>query len=200
MISQNQIFRLIEAEEFRQLIQRVLSNGRCRSPLVLRVLSQPDVAASAAIGLALQRLGELTYRPSQLAASLSRRLLGMQQSNGLFGSAEDPSTESLLVATATALRGLITWTAQVQASGSEVDHPTSLAIDRGLNALAEVYSDASTDVNHDAVAWAIVLWQLGDMAEFRHIVPIKDLLEMLDDSAADLVEDELCRYAHAMAA
>jgi len=199
MISQNQIVRLIEAEEFRQLIQRVLSNGRCRSPMVLHVLSQPEAAATAAIGLALQRLGELTYRPTELANELARRLIGMQKIDGLFGPDASSSREAMLVATSTALRGLMTWRSQIEACGGEIDEPISHAIDQGLSALADVYSDAP-DVNEDAVAWAVVLWQLGDVAEFRRLVPVKDLLSMLDEAAADLVEDELCRYAHAVAA
>ena len=60
MISQNQIERMIEAREYRQLVVRILGNGRCRSRLAEQLLKRSDVAQAAALGLALQRLGELT--------------------------------------------------------------------------------------------------------------------------------------------
>lgn len=199
MISQNQILRLVEAHEYRQLVDRILTNGRCRSQLARGMLNRPEAVPASALGLALQRLAELTYRPSELAEILARRLATLQRPDGLFGHGISPSNETLLAATATAVRGLMTTASHGPNASLEFCGPISIAIDRGLAALAQRYGDGQ-HVGVDAVGWAIVLWQLGDVPEFRRLVPVDDLLAMLDESETDVVEDELCRYAHAMAA
>src|SRR5207253_1715866 len=147
---------------------------------------------------------EITYRPSPLGHSLAGRLLAMQGRDGFFtnlhdGDGEQTTTESRLAATATVLRGLFTWTAQLHANGLPADASIVSAIDAGLNAIAQLFA-GTKDMNTDAVGWAIVLWQLGDVEAFRARVNVAQLLSMLNDVATDIVEDELCRYAHAMAA
>ena len=199
MISQNQIVRLAEAQEHLQLLNRVLSNGRCRSGAVRRVLCRPGIVAPASLGLALQRLSEITYRPTTEADRLSRQLIACQRSDGFFGSHEHATTEEVLAATAAAVRGLMTTAAQRRAAGMEVNRSISESIERGLRALAHQYSQG-VEPQTEAVGWALVLWHLGDVAEFRRDICVSDLLAMLDESAADLLEDELARYAHAMAA
>lgn len=72
-------------------------------------------------------------------------------------------------------------------------------IRRGLEALSGLARQGGS-AKGDGVAWAIVLWQLGDLAEFRRALNVDQLLHGLGESDADLVEDELCRYARAMAA
>ncbi len=208
MISQHQIARLIEAHEYRQLIERILSNGRCRSAMAKRMLTKSDAAPAASLGLSLQRLSEITYSPTELAGSLTRRLLSLQRDDGFF--AEGNQTEaSTLAATAVALRGLITFNAQQQWTHSvnrlslnpttDVLTAITAAINLGLAALANEY-EKSHAPDTLAAGWAIALWQLGDVADFRRLISINDLLTALDESATDLVEDELSRYAHAMAA
>src|SRR4051812_35090518 len=120
MISQNQIVRLIQAEEFRQLIDRILANGRCNSAIAKRVLRQVEVAAPAALGLAIQRLSELTYGASRFAEVLASRLALMQGTDGMFGGGAQAPPESRLAATAAALRGLITFASQPLSAGANV--------------------------------------------------------------------------------
>ena len=199
MISQNQIARLVELEEYPQLVNRILANGRCRSSLARRVLSQPECAAPAATGLALQRAVELTYAPAALSAKLARKLVVMQRRDGFFGYGRETPRGLLLAATGTALGGLLSWSAQNRCCGAMVDPSVTSAIEFGLAALATCYSSGGI-TDDDAVGWAIVLWQLGGHAEFRCVVPVRELSELLEEVTSDLVGDDLSRYARVMAA
>jgi len=198
MISQNQIARLLECQEHRHLVDRVLSNGRCRSNAARRALSREGALASAALGLGLQRLVELTYRPSAIADRVCAQLIAMQRPDGLFTNS-NIQHESLLSASAVAVRALTMWIDLQRHAGRGVTAGASDAVSRGIAALAGRFL-GGIDAHADAVGWAVVLWQLGDVPAFRRAVPTDRLLERLDESAADLLEDELSRYAHAMAA
>ena len=198
MISQNQIVRLLDGKEYRHLVERILSNGRCRSSAARSALTSQTAAEPAALGLGLQRLLELTYRPSPAADRICDRLIHMQQPDGLFTDSETRH-ESLLAASAVALRALVMWIDLQRHAGRGVAVGASDAVSRGITALAERFS-GGIDAHTDAVGWAIVLWQLGDVPAFRRAIPIDQLLEQLDESGTDLLEDELSRFAHAMAA
>lgn len=199
MISQPQIVRLIEAQEYRHLIDRILANGRCRSAAARRVLMRPECAAVAALGLALQRLCEITYRPTPAAQMLAQQLIALQRDDGTFGDPLEISAESSLAATAVALRGLIAHASQIELTGAAAPESITTSIEDGVNALASQYHSMNDHGVH-AVDWAIVLWQLGETPHLRDHVPVDHLLTMLDETATDLIEDDLCRYAHAMAA
>ena len=69
----------------------------------------------------------------------------------------------------------------------------------GLAALADMYTNRFSP-KADGAGWAIVLWQLGDVEAFRKHLHVDELLANLSESALDSIEDELSRYAHAMAA
>lgn len=198
MLSETQIVRLLEAEDYRHLVERILCNGRCRSVVARRTLTRPQTARLAALGLGLQRLCELAYRARKCADGLADRLLAAQRLDGLFAD-EGASIESKLAVSGAALRGLIMWIDLNRMSGRSVDRAASDAIARGFAALAERFG-GGIDVHTDAVGWAIVLWQLGDVPTFRRALPVEDLLALLDESQADLMEDELSRFAQAMAA
>lgn len=106
MLSQFRVARLASAEEFDRLLNEVLMNGR-PLPLSARLrLSAPGCLAASALGLALARLSELTWRPEPPAAELAERLLERQSSLGDFGS---------IPATACALAGLAALHAQIAA-------------------------------------------------------------------------------------
>lgn len=203
MISERQIARLVEFQEYRQLVDRILSNGRCRSRAAQRILNHPEAAAPAALGLALQRISEITYGPTEAACALSRSLIAMQRRDGLFTVAQHPSLDCLLASTAAALRGLISFVEQHRSTALMIHSPMVQAMDEcialGMAALACLFRSGE-NVNTNAAGWAIVLWQLGDDARFRAAVPAAELLAMLENSSDEVVEDELCRYAHAMAA
>jgi len=132
MLSIRQIEKLIEAASHRRLVQRILANGRCQEPAIIDRLVEPGAAAPAALGLALQRLLELSWGPTAALAGTVRRLLSCQDSQGMFRTpivalvaavaeagemapaqgntlrSADPSSPAL-AATAVALRGLAQW-------------------------------------------------------------------------------------------
>lgn len=201
MISQHQIVRLLETKEFRQLIERILANGRCRSVLARRVLARPEAAEVAALGLAIQRLCEITYRPAPQTAALVSRLLQHQRPDGTFATAPTGDENAILASTSVAIRALIAHRSQAAAFGTPAAAPVDHAIARGVNMLATA---AMQRLDHEHIdspaAWAIILWQLGDVDQFRNRVSTESLLELLDQAGAEIIEDELTRYAHAMAA
>src|SRR5690606_19629896 len=175
MLSQRQIMRLVDAEEYKVLVERILANGRCPSGMTRQLLTRPEVAAPAGIGLTLQRLTELTYGPSPVANHLARRLLAMQRRDGLFGYGSEPTNELLLAATAAALRGMLAWVEQHRAMHQAVPVWVENTINLGLDALAAKFNEKPNMIA-DAVGWAIVLWQLGDQEAFRSRVPVAELL------------------------
>jgi hypothetical protein len=87
MISLPRIARLAEAREFDRLLDEVVRNGR-PLPLAIRLrLSDPEALPAAAVGFALQRVVQLTYKPTPLSAMLARMLVEMQHEDGSFGPA-----------------------------------------------------------------------------------------------------------------
>ena len=201
MISQHLIVRLIEAREYRQLIDRILANGRCRSPLAKRTLMRPEAAEVAAIGLAIQRICEITYRPAPQAAALVERLLQLQREDGKFNAATGADHEVILAATAVAIRALISYQDQGSALGLSGDSRVHHANARGVAALERAAASCLNKRMLDAPAcWAIILWQLGDVAEFRQNICVEAILDLLNACGAEIIEEELARYAHAMAA
>lgn len=204
MISQHQIVRLIESREVAaatQLIERILANGRCRSALARRMLARPGAVEPAALGLAIQRICEMTYRPAPNSALLVSRLLELQSPNGTFGSASLGDNDAFLAASAVAIRALVAYRSQCAAFQTQSNARVNFAIAQGIDALAHHAADCLRDqIILAPVAWAIVLWQLGDVVEFRARVRTDAMLDLLDQTGAELIEDELARYAHAMAA
>jgi hypothetical protein len=106
MLSPFRVARLVAAEEFDRLLNEVLMNTR-PVPLAVRVrLSEQGALAPAALGLALKRLTELTWRPEPPAAELAERLLALQSKDGALGT---------LAVTACAVAGLQSLVTQIQA-------------------------------------------------------------------------------------
>jgi hypothetical protein len=70
------------------------------------LLMHPHAVAPAALGLALQRLDELSYGPNPLTEHVVHLLLAMQADSGQFGG---PDPAASLAATAVACRGLLRW-------------------------------------------------------------------------------------------
>lgn len=199
MISMNQIARMIDHECHAQLIDRILSNGRCRSALVRQVLMESDALPTAALGLALQRISEMTYRPEPLSDSIAQHLLTLQRADGLFAGTADANLNISLAATAVAVRGLITHQSQRGMAGFATVSPINTAVDRALDALAFHLSQNDGKTLNTTVQ-AIILWQLGDVESFRARICIEDVVSQLDEAGAELLHDDLCRFAHAMAA
>ena len=198
MISRRQIERMACAESYRRLAERILANGRCHSRAARERLCGPDAAAPAALGLALQRLAELTYGQEPLGDALARRLRGMQQSDGLFGETAVPS----VAGSAAAMKGLMVWGDREAELGRAADAETAEALRRGLRAIcAEIDAPLSRVDEQDL---AVILWQLGDRAAFREAAPVDRLVQRIGNALASHSdeddEDDLSRYAHATAA
>lgn len=101
MLSIPQIRHLVETRSYERLVDRVLTSGRSGNLSVRLRLGSPEAQAPAALGLALQRVVELTYGPTPLAADIAARLIHLQGRDGLFGGEgpersplEAPSTDS----------------------------------------------------------------------------------------------------------
>lgn len=86
MLSPFRVARLIQSEEFDRLLNEVLMNGRPVSLAVRLRLSDPRSLAPCAMGMALRRLTELTWKPEPPAFELAHRLIGLQGADGSFGS------------------------------------------------------------------------------------------------------------------
>lgn len=85
MLSHFRVAKLASAEEFDRLLNEVLMNGQT-IPLAARLrLSEPGALASSALGLALKRLTEITWKPEPPAEGLADRLLQEQHPDGRFG-------------------------------------------------------------------------------------------------------------------
>lgn len=217
MISISQIQRMVDHGNHRQLIRRVLSNGRCMSPAIREhLLGQPggpDVPTIAA-GIALQRCCELTYLPTDLATDLAGRLTATQMPDGRFGIAD----ETALAATAIALRGLIEYRDQLDSIscvggapqghghvpgqvGTQVEHRRTLdaAIEQAMDAVSELVQSALETSDHVTGVF-IALWQLGHLAWFRARVGIDSVLARLRDGHAHDLDGQLVDYVYAQAA
>lgn len=198
MLSLVQIQRLVAARDCRLLVDRVLSNGRLDSQAVRACLTSPQAVVTAALGLALQRACELTYGPTAIAADLAWRLLDQRRGDGLFGTGPTPS----IAASAVAIRGLLAFLDQSRAAarnGRQAPDAIADAVNSAIAALAELQRDDGL-LGRDTTETAIVVWQLGDRAEFRAALRLPDLLSSSLDIDDNHEEDALRRLAHAVAA
>ena len=195
MISPNQIERMVAANAYGRLVGRILANGRCRSVEARTHLAQPPSAPAAALGLAVQRLCELTYGPSEMTARLVKRLLLLQQPDGRFGETASPTA----AATAVALRGLLAWRDQLEQAHHVLSPALAAAIERGLVALSATLGDDSKSQT-DRLDVEIILWQLGRCEAFRQALPAAAISTALGGSPAGGQRDDLARFATAAAA
>ena len=198
MLSPSQIGRFIANEDYRRLVDRLMSNGRCHSRRARTLLNVSESLETAAIGLGLQRICELAYWPVPDGADLAHRLLRLQRRDGLFGPHSVSNAGQLIGASAVALRGLIEWSAAFDhREGERLLLERSIV--RGLRALASVWSGA-TPGGASLVPWAIVLWQLGDSSEALATIPMESIRKAVAAADQDLLHDDLTRLALTMAA
>ncbi|HBS29326.1 MAG TPA: hypothetical protein DEB06_07715 [Phycisphaerales bacterium] len=185
MINMPRLVRLACDGHFDAMLGEVVRNGR-PLPLSVRLrLSQPDSLAPAALGLALQRVLELTYRPTDTSVSLLRELLARALPDGSFGSVS---------ATAIALAALLGFEHQVNSLPGARTGDGSRYIDPALRAtLQRAIADAlgrlgaqwalgeRTDGHAallgDDIDTAVVLWQLAFCPAFGRVVPLGALFE-----------------------
>lgn len=134
MLSPFRVARLVASEEFDRLLNEVLMNAR-PVPLAARVrLSEQGALAASALGLALKRLTQLTWRPEPPAAELARQLIDRQSPDGAIGT---PAS------TACAVAGLLALQEQVRSMPGVPGESQGL---RGPGAGAGAGVAADTDV------------------------------------------------------
>lgn len=183
MISLPRVSRLADESAFDTLLDDIIRNGR-PLPLSVRMrLSEPDTLPSAAMGLALQRVLELTYRPTPVSTTLLRGLLMCTREDGSFGS---------ISATAVALAALSAFIAQLEAlpggcrggSGRYIDADLEAALRnsaaRATAHLGERWRAAQRvrggrALLGDEIDTAIALWQLALCPAFGRAVPVETL-------------------------
>ncbi len=165
MISLTHIERLLRAESYARLVERVLANGRRVNRAVAKHLRVSDAVAAAACGLALQRCCELTYAPTPLAERLAMQLLEMQRNDGHFSRS--------VAASAVALRGLLDFLQHHRDIGETVSAHLSAGIAEGLTAFRRTQSVVGA-LRDNAVESTIVMWQLGDNDAFNAVCPALD--------------------------
>ena len=127
---------------------------------------------AAALGIALQRVCELTYGWTPVGAQISERLLELQRIDGLFGGRSGGRTAGA-GASAVAVKGLMAWRDHVsEATGEDVgqhgpadrgqspatEASTRARLNRAIDAALHAISDAQVD---PTVESEIIRWQLG---------------------------------------
>lgn len=197
MISLPRIARFADAQDFDRLLDEITRNGRPISLPVRLRLSEPAGIASAALGLALQRCIELTYRPMPISTGLASRLLDEMREDGSFGT---------VAGTAIAVAGLLAFRDQAwanarlrRAAGGQDDctlermetmlHQIDLGIAAAWHWLrqrqeqsAALRFDGPSGLIGDELDSAIVLWQLGLEPRFARAVRFADLLDAVEDA------------------
>lgn len=201
MISLSQVERLRATGQWAQLVRRLMRNGRASSGRAVDHLTRVDGVRPAALGLALQRVVELTYGPTAQAAALAEDLLALQDEGGLFRSFEPgvASNATPWAATAVALRGLLDHGRQLKEAKEPIPARLHRAVRRGLAALAQGQG-AGGLIGDDVTVSAVALWQLGDHEAFRARVDHRRLLEIVSILEAGPAADDLLRLARAAAA
>ena len=115
MLTKQSILRLVEQQSFPLLVRRVLDNGRSTDVRVRQLLTQPEIAVASGLGLALQRLCELSWQVDRPIEGVKDKLLVWLNQSDLFGArtirSSSTRTASLpvyggLAAAAVAVRGL----------------------------------------------------------------------------------------------
>ncbi len=191
MLSDNLIQKLFDTQDHGRMIGCLADNGTAM-PLALQArLTQP----TAASGLGLRRLVELTYGPTPLSRDMTAALLDGQLPDGSFQGTCDRDP----LATATAVAGL---TAVLR------DHPLAGrdaglidALDRALASLEAMQMEDGLFCHGDdrtiedrALTSAFVLFLLARLPEFREATRFADLMTWFDERADRLDNDTLELY------
>ena len=177
MISVHMIARMFETRQFDRLLGALAGNGLALPLPVRAVLLQSPVGV---IALALRRLAELTYGPTEAARAMLGELLEAQAADGAF--------ERCPVATAAAAAAL----RQLADQPAGYDPEVGLAHERAIAALAGMQRDdglfATGDdrtVDDRETTSAFVLYLLAGDEPFRQAVRMHDLMNWFDERAAE---------------
>jgi hypothetical protein len=156
MITLRQIQRMVDAGRFQPLVARVLENGRCPLDDVQTYLGAA-APALAGLGLALQRVLELTDRVDGPAGAIASRLCGCME-QAIRQQTLDTADPAGLAVAAAALDDWLKCAASHQSTHHEQARITVLR-DSCLDMLGRRV-DEDGDDEQSELAWMIVTWQL----------------------------------------
>lgn len=185
MLSVSLLERTLEARDYDRLLRELADNGQVL-PLSLRVsLGQSEMAPLA---LALRRLVELTYSPTDLSRRLVEKLLLAQKPDGTFLGDGEPGRDPL--ATAVVLSALSRVAREHPiACSPELDH----ALESGFAALGELQdcdglfsAPADRSLADRTLTTAFVVSILGDVPRFRGAVRLHEIQQWFDQHDARL--------------
>lgn len=200
MISLPRMVKQADEGQFERMLDDVLRNGRPLSLAVRMKLQAPGSLAPAALALALQRVTELTYRPSDTAVGLLRMLLDRQAPDGSFGAVA--STAAALAATHALLAQVealpgkgsgryldLELHAQARAGAEAALHYLAQSQSGGLSARNDLAANApeaecEAEVGGligDDLDSAIVLWQLAFDVRFTRAIRYDALLNAIEE-------------------
>ncbi|MEC9374369.1 MAG: hypothetical protein VYC34_11025 [Planctomycetota bacterium] len=189
MISPNRLVRIAEQSDFDRLLVEVSRNGR-PLPVGARLrLSEGASLAATALGLALQRILELSYAPSARTLTLADDLIARQDSRGSFGCV---ASTSVAVAGLLAVRDRISFTVAPHAEAllERIDRAVDLALHHLHAARTSDLFGESPALIADPLDTAITLWQLEDRDEFTALFSLDSLEDALAESGA--LADRTC--------
>lgn len=166
MLSVHLIERTLENGDFDRLLRDLGDNGT-PMPLPLRV--RLGAGSTAGIGLALRRLVELTYGPTDLSRRLLDRLVSAQRPDGAFAIDDDPQADPLTTAVAIAALQRVA-TDHAAARTDLLDDAirrgeAALFAMQGGDGLFTAPSDRSVDDR--ALTTAFIVFLLGNSSAFR---------------------------------
>lgn len=185
MISLPKLVRMASEAEHARMLDEVVRNGR-PLPLAVRLrLEDGATLPAAALGLALTRVTELTYRPTDVACSLASLLLERRQSDGSFGSvAATAIAAAALLAVADQLDSLPGGRAAGRYLDIALEHNIRSAVEGAMYALAQAQTlddECRDGLIGDDIDSAICLWQLGFDTRFARAVRYEALLAAVED-------------------
>lgn len=191
MISLPRLARLAESREFDRLLDEVIRNGR-PLPLAIRLrLCDPEALPAAAVGLALQRVVQLTYKPTPLSAMLARMLVEMQHEDGSFGTAGSTAIAVAgLLALADQVRSLPRAWARLDEGASTRERSTSERDASGVSGDHQSFVHTSRFSEGDFHVDRRGSSTLREQVEHAALIALHAMHEMQERSVASLLDGQ----------
>lgn len=202
MMNVAQIERLTHEEAWPRLVQRVLANGRCPAQAIVERLCEPGLGGMAEVAgpaLALQRVCELSWSPSELTDRLAAQMTAAQEELSA------PQDWSDLMRSALVVRALDDLMALTCAAGTKsmtaLQRAITTAGDRAARSAVTVLGGrngafpelglAASGFAEAGIGAAVALWQAASSPTLRCVLPLPllpDLARRVPGAAA-LVTD-----------
>lgn len=200
MISLPRFLRLTQSREFGLMLDETLRSGRPLPLSVRLALADERALPATAIGLALRRVVELTYKPVRATAELCSALLDEQRADGSFGTLVGTAVGAAALASVDrqvrSLAGFSHGLEGMDESLIQRIHSATHAAAGALRAMTATAAEGRRGLReHQSVEIAIVLWQCTDLPGLASLISAGGLWEaaesagMLHDrSAASLLD------------